>query len=63
MDLLALFILLGSAVGSFLFAGGVLWMMFVNWMNGFIALGIGSAIIVITMLVAIVCYMWEVYHK
>lgn len=63
MNLLALFILLGSAVGSSLFCGGVLWMMFINWTKGLAAAGVGSAIIIITILVAMVCYMWEVYHK
>ena len=62
MNLLEVFIILGSVVGSVTFAGGILWMIFINWMTGFSALGIGSAIIVITMLVALVYYMWEVYH-
>lgn len=62
MNLLALFILLGSAVGSVLFCGGVLQMMFIKWTTGLATAGIGSAII-ITILVAMVCYMWEVYHK
>lgn len=63
MNLLELFIILGSIVGSVTFAGGILWMIFINWTTGFTALGIGSAIIVITMLVALIYYMWEVYHN
>lgn len=62
MNLLEVFIILGSVVGSVLFSGGILWMIFISWTTGFTALGIGSAIIVITMLVALVYYMWEVYH-
>lgn len=62
MNLLEVFIILGSVVGSVLFSGGILWMIFINWMTGFTALGIGSAIIVITMLVALAYYMWEVYN-
>ena len=62
MNLLELFIILGSVVGSMLFSGGILWMIFIDWMTGFTALGIGSAVIVITMLIALVYYMWEVYH-
>lgn len=63
MNVLEVFIILGSIVGSVLFAGGVLWMILINWMTGFLALGVGSAVIVITMLVALVYYMWEVYHE
>lgn len=62
MNLLEVFIILGSIVGSVLFSGGVLWMIFINWMTGFTAVDIGSAVIVITMLIALVHYMWEVYH-
>jgi hypothetical protein len=62
MNLLELFIILGSVVGSVLFSGGILWMIFISWTTGFTALGIGSAIIVITMLTALVYYVWEVYH-
>lgn len=62
MNLLELFIILGSIVGSVLFAGGMLWMIFISWTTGFTAVGIGSAAIVITMLIALVYYMWEVYH-
>ena len=62
MNLLEVFIILGSIVGSVLFAGGMLWMIFINWMMGFTAVGIGSAVIVITMLIALVYYMGEVYH-
>lgn len=62
MNVLEVFIILGSIVGSVLFSGGVLWMIFINWMTGFTALGIGSTVIVITMLVALAYYMWEVYH-
>lgn len=62
MNLLEVFIILGSIVGSVSFAGGMLWMIFINWMMGFTAVGIGSAVIVITMLIALVYYMWEVYH-
>ena len=63
MNLLEVFIILGSVVGSVLFSGGILWMIFINWTAGFTALGIGSAVIVITMLVALAYYMWEVYHE
>lgn len=62
MNLLEVIIILGSIVGSMLFSGGMLWMIFINWMMGFTAVGIGSAVIVITMLIALVYYMWEVYH-
>lgn len=62
MNLLEVFIILGSIVGSVLFAGGMLWMIFISWTTGFTAVGIGSAAIVITMLIALVYYMWEVYH-
>lgn len=62
MNLLEVFIILGSVVGSVLFSGGILWMIFISWTTGFTALGIGSAIIVITMLTALVYYVWEVYH-
>ncbi|WP_270641233.1 hypothetical protein [Limosilactobacillus mucosae] len=62
MNLLELFIILGSIVGSMLFSGGMLWMIFISWTTGFTAVGIGSAAIVITMLIALVYYMWEVYH-
>ena len=60
---LKLFIILDSIVGSVLFAGGALWMIFINWTTGFTVVGIGSAVIVITMLIALVYYMWEVYHN
>lgn len=63
MNILELFIILGSIVGSVLFSGGILWMIFINWTTGFTALGIGSAIIVITMLAVLAYYMWEVYHE
>lgn len=63
MNLLEVFIILGSVVGSVLFSGGILWMIFINWTTGFTALGIGSAIIVITMLTALIYYVWEVYHE
>ena len=62
MNLLEVFIILGSVVGSVLFSGGILWMIFISWTTGFTALGIGAVIIVITMLTALVYYMWEVYH-
>ncbi|RXA55766.1 hypothetical protein [Limosilactobacillus mucosae] len=62
MNLLEVFIILGSVVGSVLFSGGILWMIFISWTTGFTALGIGSAVIVITMLIALIYYMWEVYH-
>ena len=62
MNLLEVFIILGSVVGSVLFSGGILWMIFISWTTGFTALGIGSAIIVITMLTALIYYVWEVYH-
>lgn len=54
MNVLEVFIILGSIVGSVLFFGGILWMIFISWMTGFTVLGIGSAVIVITMLVALV---------
>ena len=63
MNVLEVFIILGSVIGSMLFSGGVLWMIFINWTTGFTALGIGSTVIVITMLVALIYYMWEVYHN
>lgn len=63
MNLLEVFIILGSVVGSMLFSGGILWMIFIDWTTGFTALGIGSAIIVVTMLTALVYYVWEVYHE
>ena len=62
MNVLEVFIILGSVIGSMLFSGGMLWMIFISWTTGFTAVGIGSAAIVITMLVALVYYMWEVYH-
>lgn len=62
MNLLEVIIILGSIVGSMLFSGGMLWMIFISWTTGFTAVGIGSAVIVITMLIALVYYMWEVYH-
>lgn len=62
MNLLEVIIILGSIVGSMLFSGGMLWMIFISWTMGFTAVGIGSAVIVITMLIALVYYMWEVYH-
>ena len=63
MNVLEVFIILGSIVGSVTFAGGILWMIFISWTTGFTALGIGAVIIVITMLVALAYYMWEVYHE
>lgn len=60
---LKLFIILDSIVGSVLFAGGALWMICINWTTGLNAVGIGSAIIAITMLVTLAYYMWEVYHN
>lgn len=63
MNVLEVFIILGSVVGSVLFSGGILWMIFISWTTGFTVLGIGSAIIVITMLTALVYYVWEVYHE
>jgi hypothetical protein len=62
MNLLEVFIILGSVAGCVLFSGGILWMIFINWTTGFTALGIGSVIIVITMLVALIYYVWEVYN-
>lgn len=62
MNLLEVIIILDSIVGSMLFSGGMLWMIFISWTTGFTAVGIGSAVIVITMLIALVYYMWEVYH-
>lgn len=49
MNLLEVIIILGSIVGSMLFSGGMLWMIFISWTTGFTAVGIGSAAIVITM--------------
>lgn len=63
MNVLEVFIILGSVVGSVLFSGGVLWMIFINWTTGFTALGIGSAVIIVTMLIALIYYMWEVYRN
>ena len=60
---LKLFIILDSIVGSVLVFGGALWMICINWTTGLNAVGIGSAIIVITMLIALAYYMWEVYHN
>ena len=51
-----------SIVGSVLFFGGMLWMIFTNWATGFLALSIGLAVNVITTLIALAYYMWEVYH-
>lgn len=62
MNLLEVFIILGSIVGSALFAGGMLWAIFVNISTGFTVAGIGAVVIIITMLVALIYYMWEVYH-
>lgn len=62
MNVLEVIIIVGSIIGSMLFSGGMLWMIFISWTTGFTAVGIGSAAIVITMLIALVYYMWEVYH-
>lgn len=63
MNLLEVFIILGSIVSSVLVFGGALWMICINWTTGLNAVGIGSAIIAITMLVTLAYYMWEVYHN
>lgn len=62
MNLLEVFIILGSVVGSMLFSGGILWMIFINWTTGFKILGFGAVVIVVVMLTALLYYMWEVYH-
>lgn len=63
MNLLEVFIILGSIVGSVLFAGGMLWMVFVSWIVGFKFVGFGAAVIVITMLTALLYYIWEAYRN
>lgn len=63
MNLLEVFIILGSVVSSVLVFGGALWMICINWTTGLNAVGSGSAIIAITMLVTLAYYMWEVYHN
>lgn len=63
MNLLEVFIILGSIVSSVLVFGGTLWMICINWTTGLNAVGIGSAIIAITMLATLAYYMWEVYHN
>lgn len=62
MNLLEVFIILGSVVGSALFAGGMLWAIFISISTGFTVIGVGAVVIIITMLVALIYYMWEVYH-
>lgn len=62
MNLLEIFIILGSIIGSVTFAGGMLWMVFVSWIVGFKFVGFGAAVIVITMLTALFYYIWEVYR-
>lgn len=62
MNLLEVFIILGSVVGSMLFSGGMLWAIFISISTGFTVIGVGAVVIIITMLVALVYYMWEVYH-
>lgn len=59
MNLLEVFIILGSIIGSVTFAGGMLWMVFVSWIVGFKFVGFGAAVIVITMLTALLYYIWE----
>lgn len=63
MNLLEIFIILGSIIGSVTFAGGMLWMVFVSWIVGFEFVGFGAAVIVITMLTALLYYIWEVYRN
>lgn len=63
MNLLEVFIILGSIIGSVTFAGGMLWMVFVSWIVGFKFVGLGAAVIVITMLTALLYYIWEVYRN
>lgn len=63
MNLLEVFIILGSIVGSLLFAGGMLWAVFASISTGFTVIGIGSVVIIVTMLIALIYYMWEVYRN
>lgn len=63
MNLLEVFIILGSIIGSVTFAGGMLWMVFVSWIVSFKFVGFGAAVIVITMLTALLYYIWEVYRN
>ena len=63
MNLLEIFIILGSIIGSVPFAGGMLWMVFVSWIVGFKFVGFGAAVIVITMLTALLYYIWEAYRN
>ncbi len=63
MNLLEIFIILGSIIGSVTFAGGMLWMVFVSWIVGFKFVGLGAVVIIITMLTALLYYIWEVYRN
>ena len=63
MNLLEIFIILGSIIGSVTFAGGMLWMVFVSWIVGFKFVGFGATVIVITMLTALLYYIREVYRN
>lgn len=63
MNLFEVFIVLGSIIGSVTFSAGMLWMIFMSWTTGFKFVGFGAAVIVITMLTALLYYMWEVYHN
>lgn len=63
MNLLEVFIILGSIIGSVTFAGGMLWMVFVSWIVGFKFVGLGAVVIIITMLTALLYYIWEVYRN
>lgn len=62
MNLFEVFIVLGSIIGSVTFSAGMLWMIFMSWAAGFKFVGFGAAVIVITMLTALLYYAWEVYH-
>nr|WP_278770904.1 hypothetical protein [Limosilactobacillus mucosae] len=63
MNLLEIFIILGSIIGSVTFAGGMLWMVFVSWIVGFKFVGLGAVVIIITMLTALLYCIWEVYRN
>lgn len=55
MNVLEVFIILGSIVGSVLFFGGILWMIFISISTGFTVIGAGAVVILSTMLVILVC--------
>lgn len=62
MNVLEVFIILGSIIGSALFFGGILWAIFISIPIGFNLVGYGSAVVIITVLTALIYYIWEVYH-